>query len=100
MDKVQQLIRARESKFVEDRTKIEIEVGKFFESIKDIEDEIKDIPGRPVGSSAKEVLPSLWVEPFDIERYKAELSTLQEYINNVVAYGNRINEEALRCLRV
>lgn len=96
---VQQLIKDKEAKFYDTRAKIEMEVDKFFETIKDIEAELADIPGRPQGSTAKTVLPSLWEEPFNKEKYDTELAVLNAYIKNVVAYGDQVNEEALRCLQ-
>lgn len=96
---VDQLIRNKETQFVEQRTKTEIEINKFLESIKDIEEEIKDIPGKPTGTTAKEIVPSLWTEPFDEAKYKEEIEALKKYVDAVVAYGDRINEEALKCLQ-
>ena len=96
---VAQLIKDKESKFVEQRTLTEVEINKFLESIKDIEDEIKDIPGKPTGTTAKEIVPSLWTEPFDEAKYKDEIEAFNAYVEEVVKFGDKINEEALACLR-
>lgn len=96
---VSQLIKQREAKFVEARTKAELEINKFLESIKPIEDELKDIPGRPAGTCAKEIVPALWTEPFDEAAYYQQLEVFNNYVNQVVAYGDKVNEEALRCLQ-
>lgn len=96
---VQQLIRQKEAQFVEARTKVEMEINKFLESIKDIEEELKNIPGRPTGTCAKEIVPALWAEPFDQAAYNEQLAVFNAYVSAVVAYGDKVNEEALRCLQ-
>lgn len=96
---VQSVIKQREAQFVETRTKIEIEVNKFLESLKDIEDEIASIPGRPTGATAREILPELWSDNFNNEIYQEQLARLNSYIASVIAYSDKINEEALACLK-
>lgn len=96
---VAQLIQSRQNKFIETRTIIDSEVTKFLQSLEtldtNMQEQCKVVPGR----TAKDVLPSLWVEPFDIDRYNIELQNLTQYIAGVKSITDSINEEALKCLQ-
>lgn len=97
---ISSILRERQGKFVETRTRIEMEVNKFFESLNEIDDErIKAVPGRPAGNTCKEVLPALWEEPFDEAKYATQLSEFNRYKDAVIAVADTMNQEALERLR-
>lgn len=97
---VEEILRVRQGKFVETRTRIEMEVNKFLESIDKIDDErVTSISGRPVGKTCNEVLPALWEDPFDETKYKMQLANLNQYVDAVKACVNDINSEALKRLQ-
>lgn len=93
------LVREREAAFIEARTKIEVNITKFIESIDELGDEIKHIEGRPAGATAKEWLPELWNSNFNIDTYNQQLAVVQSYIDKVAAFADEINRESLRCLQ-
>lgn len=100
MTSVEELLRVRQGKFVETRTRIEMEVNKFLESIDKTGDErVMSIGGRPEGKTCKEVLPALWEEPFDEAKYKEQLDLLNRYIAAVSTYVDTLNTEALKRLQ-
>lgn len=93
------LLRERQNKFIETRTLTESEVDKFFKSLDSLDDDIKDRIKYAEGRTAKSVLPSLWTEPFNQERYSAELAALNNYIKHVHQICDEINAEAIACLQ-
>ena len=100
MTNVEELLRARQSKFVETRTRIEMEVNKFLESIDKTGDErVMSIVGRPAGKTCREVLPALWEERFDEEKYNEQRAAFDRYVNAVCMYVDALNTEALKCLQ-
>lgn len=97
---VVEALREREKEFIERRAKIEMEVNSFLTSVDKTNDErITSVPGRPAGSTAKEVLPALWAEPFDKEAYALQLGALNHYIAALKAKCNELAEEAERCIQ-
>lgn len=96
---VAQLLRDRQNKFVEGRTVTEVEVNKFLKSLEALDEGERVQCKVVVGRTAKDVLPSLWQEPFNPEQYQAELLNLQNYIAGVKTFCDRINQEALACLQ-
>ena len=98
MTDVNELYKKRQEVFIERRTTIATEVDKFLAGVAEIEPElIKDIT--PLnGTTAKEVLPSMWVEPFNIEAYERELAVLNDYINKIKSVADALNAEALKVL--
>lgn len=96
---VEQLKREREAQFVETRTKIEMEVTKFLESIANMDEEAKTACRYNPAYTARNLLPALWIDPFDEKVYNIQLEKLQAYITAVTSVCDRMNEEALKCLQ-
>ena len=96
---VAQLIQDRQNKFIEGRTVTEVEVNKFLKSLEALDDSERIQCKVVVGRTAKDVLPSLWEEPFNVEKYNTELANLQNYIAGVKTFCDQINQEALKCLQ-
>lgn len=93
------LIQQRQNKFIETRTIIEAEVNKFLAGLEAQDEDVRNKLGVCTGKTAKDWLPSLWRDDFNMESYKYELAKLQEYIAKVKAYADNINAEAIRCLQ-
>lgn len=96
---ISQLIQERQNKFIETRTIIESEVTKFLESLTNLDADIKEKCGVREGLTAKDLLPALWIEPFDQKAYNAQKAALDTYIAQVTAICDKLNEEALACLQ-
>lgn len=98
MTNVNELYRKRQEVFIERRTKIVDEVNKFLDGVKGIDPALlQGIPTLP-GDTAKDVLPSMWEEPFDTEKYEKELAVFNTYVKYVKEVADKINEEAAHIL--
>lgn len=93
-----ELIRKRQENFIETRTKIETEVNTFLASIENVDTDIKEQVEYNSSMTAKNLLPELWNEPFNMDTYKAQLKELNEFIDRVHTICDKINQEAMRCL--
>lgn len=93
------LIQQRQNEFIENRTKIEAEVNKFLKSLETQDADIRQRCNVVDGRTARDVLPSLWAEDFNIETYNAELANLNNYIAYVKQVQDENNREALECLQ-
>lgn len=98
MVSVKELFAKRQAVFIEKRTKIEGEVDKFLQGVREIDPVLLANITPLNGTTTREVLPALWEEPFDPEAYKEQLSLLQAYIAAVKEVADKLNEEALRVL--
>lgn len=96
---VARLIQERQNKFIETRTNIENEVNKFLESLNKLDADMQAKCGVTAGITAKDLLPALWVEPFDEAEYNRQLAALNTYIEQVEVICNQLNQEALLCLQ-
>lgn len=96
---VKQLLQIRQNKFIETRTNIENEVNRFLTSLIELDDGTKARLNVKEGITCKDLLPSLWVEPFNEAQYQLELNALKTYISQVTAVCDEINQEALACLQ-
>lgn len=93
------LLKKRQDKFVEDRTVTEREVNRFFESLERINDEeLKVKLGVVEGRRCREVMPSMWAEEFDVNKYNEERDALIKYMNQVQQFCMSYNLEAMKCL--
>lgn len=93
------LIQQREVKFIETRTIIENEVNKFLQSLLSLDADVQQKVGAREGITAKDLLPALWADPFDEATYNQQLSSLMNYIAQVQAICDQINQEARACLQ-
>lgn len=96
---IEQLYATLNNKFVEQRTLTEVEVNKFLKSLEELDpvyqQQLNVVPGR----TARDLLPSLWTEPFDEETYKQEKAVVDAMIQQATAVCDQLNEEAMRCLQ-
>lgn len=93
------MIKSRQDKFIESRTVIEMEVNKFFNSLQTIDNDIKLKCNVQDGRNAKNTLPSLWEEPFNIDKYNQERASFDSYVAQVRNICDQMNQEALQCLQ-
>ena len=96
---IQELLRKRQEKFIETRSTIKQEVDAFLKSISQIDHTFFNGLQVPTGSTTEEVLPALWVEPFDEAEYNKELTQLNSFIAQVHILTDKCNQEALACLQ-
>lgn len=96
---VEALLRERQNLFIESRTKIEREVTMFLSSLEKINDEL--IPNQVSlrGKTAKDILPSLWADPFVKTDYQKDLEAFNAHVLEVRMLANKLNGEALKCLQ-
>lgn len=96
---IEQLYAQRQASFVEARTITETEVNKFLRSLEGLDMVFQQELQVVQGQTAKDVLPSLWAEPFVLEQYTAERRDLDARIAQAKQVADKLNAEALRCLQ-
>lgn len=96
---VEMLLKRRQDEFIEKRTIIESEVTKFFESLGNLDADIKERINYDPTRNARTELSALWEEPFNMEKYSQQRQVLDQYIALVGSVCDMLNEEALRCLQ-
>ena len=99
MQSVARLIQERQNKFIETRTIIENEVTRFIQSLEGLDPDVQARCEYTQGMRAKELLSALWEEPFELEKYDAQLSKFNAYVAKVRAVCDDINKEAIQCLQ-
>lgn len=96
---VETLLQRRQAEFIEKRTIIESEATKFLESLKLMDEDIKQQINYNPELTARSLFSSLWEEPFSMEKYNQQKAVFDNYVAGVEAVCNEINAEALRCLQ-
>lgn len=96
---VTQLLAERQELFIATRTNIENEVNKFLTSLENLDEDVKSQCQIKGDVTAKELLPALWEKPFDEVKYQQQLAAFNVYVQSIMAFCDKINEEALRCLQ-
>ena len=98
MTPVQNLIAERERQFIETRLLICQWVEKLMENVSQIDPKLLTNLDVPKGKTAQELLPSLFVTPFDFEQYEKEAAVLNAFQSRLDALADWLNAEALKCL--
>lgn len=96
---IEQLYAALNNKFIEQRTLTEVELNKFLKSLEGLDPVYQQELGFVAGRTARDMIPSLWVEPFDEAMYLQEKAIVDDLVSRSVTLCNKLNEEALRCLQ-
>jgi hypothetical protein len=96
---VSKLIAERERKFIEQRVLITQWIKEFMESVHAFDPELLKGIKIPEGRTAEELLPSLFIEPFDHAAYLREREAMEDLRGKVNAVAEKLNEEALACLQ-
>lgn len=96
---VADILRVRQTKFIECRTVIANEVTKFFESLKNLDPEVIGSIQLPADQTPQAVLSALWEEPFDEAKYTQQLNQFQAIVTAVKTKCDELNQEALACLQ-
>lgn len=99
MSTIEELYRQRQNKFIESRTVIESEVNQFLRSIEQLDVVFQTELCVIEGQTARDVLPALWEEPFDNERYLTQRALLDERITKATQLRDKLNAEAMQCLQ-
>lgn len=99
MSTIEELYRQRQNKFIESRTVIESEVNQFLRSIEQLDVVFQTELCVIAGQTARDVLPALWEEPFDNERYSTQRALLDERITKATQLRDKLNAEAIQCLQ-
>lgn len=93
-------LKQRQNEFIEKRTVTESEVNKFLKSLEGLDPDVKAQLKVVDGATARDWLPSLWLEEPDPKQYEAEKAKLDAYIAAVKNYADHLAQEAIRCLQV
>lgn len=96
----EQAIQARQNKFIETRTIIDMEINKFIKSLESLGEECPQECRCLLGKTTQDILPALWAEDFDEAQYITELQNYRRYEMIATEFANRINEEANKCLQL
>jgi len=99
VENIQAQLQKRQNKFIETRTIIADQVNKYVASLAILNDEQRQQCIMPNGNKVEEILPELWHEPFDEEVYNTQLMHLQQSVASVTALCDRLNQEAIACLK-
>ena len=68
----QKLLEQRRNMFISTRRDIEVWVSTFFTELDKVSPKLLEGIELPTGRTAQDIFPSLYVEPFDEEKYNAE----------------------------
>lgn len=86
-------------RFVEDRSNNEREINHFLTEIAKVDKKYLEGITPLSGATTREVVPSMWIEPFDKEAYDAQIAVVKAYIIAVKKRAEAVNEEAERCFQ-
>ena len=92
---VQRALEAKKQAFIETRTQNEMEINKFLRSLESWPDEYFNLLKLERGKTARDLVPSMWSEPFNIENYNMEMARLTNYINSVSSLADKIANKAM-----
>ena len=89
----------RKTMFIEARTKTQQEIERFFESIKDVPADVFTGINIPADTRAESLIPSMYSETPDPEKYMLELENFKNLSNQIIERIEAINKEAIECLK-
>lgn len=96
---VNALLEQRRSQFISKRRDIEVWVENFFKEVDQINPNLLKDTHPPVGRTTAELLPSLYVEPFDQEKFDAEYKVLNDYYLEIQSVAEYLNGKAMEVLQ-
>lgn len=99
MTDLQLAFNKRNALFIEARTKTQQEIERFFESIKDVPAEVLEGIEIPADTRAEAIIPSMYLDPPDQEKYKAELENFKTLCHTILERIDNVNQEAMECLK-
>ena len=99
MDNLQLAFEKRKTLFIEARTKTQQEIERFFESIKDVPPELLQGINIPTDTRAEALIPSMYTNPPDPEKYTQELQNFKALCDEVLSRVANVNKEAMECLK-
>lgn len=95
---VNAIIEKRRNMFISARRDVEVWVETFFKELDRVDAKLLDGIELPTGRTAKELFPSLYVEPFNEEQYEMEYSTFNAFYEQIMSVAERLNNKALEVL--
>ena len=99
MTDVHALLEQRRTAFIAKRRDIEVWVEKFFTEIDAISPDLLKDTHPPIGKTAKDLLPSMYKEPFVQEEFDKEYAVLDAYYQEVQQVASYLNEKAAEVLK-
>lgn len=93
------LYQQKQNKFIELRTIIETNVNAFLRSLEELSAEDQQQLNVIKGQTAHDILPSLWVEPFNEATYQVELDSFNKYKERVMMFCDEYYKKAAEWLR-
>lgn len=99
MTDAKQLLEQRRNIFISTRRDIEVWVDKFFKEISQVNPKLMEGIEAPAGKTAQELFPSLYIEPFDEEKYNAEYAEFSAYYDKVMEVAKYLNDKAQEVLK-
>lgn len=99
MTDAKKLLDQRRDLFIATRRDIEVWVDKFFKEISQVNPKLMEGIEAPNGTTAQELFPSLYSEPFDEEKYNAEYEVFNAYYLKVMEVAKYLNDKAQEVLK-
>lgn len=93
------LYQQKQNKFIETRTIIETNVNNFLRSLEELSEEDQQRLNVIKGQTARDILPTLWAEPFNEATYQVELDAFNKYKERVMVLCDEYYTKAVEWLR-
>lgn len=98
MTDINKLLEQRRAAFISERRDVEVYISTFFEELSKVNPKLLENTHPVQGTTAEEIFPSLYTEPFDEEQYEKEYAAFNAYyeeVKQVAEYLNKKAEEVL-----
>lgn len=95
---IQQLLMKRQNEFVQTRFQIKTIIDNLFAGLGQVDPKLLENINMPNGTTAEEILPALFQEPFDVDAYNQQLAEYNKFAAEIDNLALRLNEEAIKCL--
>lgn len=95
---VNKMLEQRRNMFISTRRDIEVWVDKFFTELDQVSPNLLQEITFPTGRTAKDIFPSLYVEPFNEEQYNKEREEFDVFYNKVMDVAEYLNQKAAEVL--
>ena len=88
------LLEQRRNMFITKRRDIEVWVANFFKEVKQINPSLLEGIEPPKGTTAQELFPSMYKEPFSQEEFDAEYAVVNDYYMKIQGVAEALNKRA------
>ena len=93
------LLEQRRTIFITKRRDIEVWVTNFFKEVSQINPQLLEGTTPPNGTTAQELFPSMYKEPFSQEEFNKEYAVVDAYYQQIRAIAESLNKRAEEVLR-